>query len=52
MLKQANNVEDITLKEDDPKAVGFILRIAHHKAVDIETHLSLEEISNVAIVAD
>ena len=38
----------ITLEEDDPKAVGFILRIAHHNPVDIDTDLSLEEIANVA----
>lgn len=37
---------DTTLEEDDPKAVGFILRIAHHEAVDIDTDMSLEEIAN------
>lgn len=50
-MKQAGEV-DITLKEEYPKAVGFILRIAPHKGIDIDRDLSLEEIANVAIVAD
>ena len=50
VLRQHGKV-DITLEEDAPQAVGLVL-IAHHKALNVDTNLSLEMIANVAIVAD
>lgn len=43
---------EITLEEDDPEAMEFILRVPHHKLEDVELDLKLKQIAAVAVQAD